>query len=150
MRIHIIITICWQVWRGTGGETAVLSKHAECQTEAAAFCVQASTMLKWWILLMFGRSFLSYFSIKDRTSVIITILTWLMYLDQDTLSHCTASMRSHLTDFRLRPANSFTHPVTAQELLGVCLGKVSVFCGTTSSGSSPWISKKIKLWPFMV
>jgi hypothetical protein len=56
-----------------------------------------------------------YFSSENETSVMIIILTFFT-----TAQHP-------------RGTNKFLHPITAHEVLGVCVLAVSVFCGAAFS-----------------
>jgi hypothetical protein len=98
--VHIDVTICWQVWTGTSEEIALpaskgchnaalreqqfnsLAVHVQLCVEMVQVTDESEELLSLFII------------IKDKTSVVITILRWCCTWTQNILPHCTASSRS--------------------------------------------------------
>jgi hypothetical protein len=112
-------------WEGSGSDSSAV--HVQLCVEMVQVSDVSEELLPLFIVT------------KVETSAVIIILTQCCTWTKNILPHCTASTRSPSDQ---EWSTSFSTPLTAQELLGVCVLEVSAFSAATYHvrGSS-WISK---------
>jgi hypothetical protein len=145
VRVHIDVTICWQVWTGTGEEIALRTSkgchHAGLREQRLRLFGCSRAALCWngtghWCV----RTSVTFYCYQRQNNSSHYHFDMVLYLDAEH-SSLLHSILEEL--FKPRAIAKFLQPsVTARELLGVCVLEVSVFCADKFRvrGSS-WISK---------